>query len=283
MVSGRLVQAADRLPAAPTCPMFGCVTESQEPDDHPARDPGPAARASGRRVPRGRRHVGRRRQLVRGGAPGRGRLRGDRHHAAALRPRRGARQEGRLLRRPGHPRCARASPSARHPPLRARFRGAVSPGGDRGFRGELRCRPDADPLRALQSAHQVRRSPGHRARSRRGCARDRPLRAARVGERARIELHRAADARRDQSYFLFATTPEQLEFLRFPLGGLAKAETRAWPRASPCPWPTSRTARTSASCRTAPTPRSWRSCAPARPSRARSCTSTAACSAGTTG
>jgi len=42
------------------------------------------------------------------------------------------------------------------------------------------------------------------------------------------ELHRAADASRDQSYFLFPTTREQLEFLRFPLGHLAsKAETRA--------------------------------------------------------
>jgi tRNA-uridine 2-sulfurtransferase len=42
------------------------------------------------------------------------------------------------------------------------------------------------------------------------------------------ELHRAADPARDQSYFLFTTTQEQLEFLRFPLGGLAtKAETRA--------------------------------------------------------
>jgi tRNA-specific 2-thiouridylase len=41
------------------------------------------------------------------------------------------------------------------------------------------------------------------------------------------ELHTAADASRDQSYFLFATTPAQLDFLRFPLGGLAtKAETR---------------------------------------------------------
>jgi tRNA-uridine 2-sulfurtransferase len=41
------------------------------------------------------------------------------------------------------------------------------------------------------------------------------------------ELHRAVDPSRDQSYFLFATTPEQLAFLRFPLGGLAKTETRA--------------------------------------------------------
>jgi len=41
------------------------------------------------------------------------------------------------------------------------------------------------------------------------------------------ELRRAADLARDQSYFLFATTAEQLDFLRFPLGGLPKAETRA--------------------------------------------------------
>ncbi|WP_299783423.1 tRNA 2-thiouridine(34) synthase MnmA [uncultured Roseobacter sp.] len=42
------------------------------------------------------------------------------------------------------------------------------------------------------------------------------------------ELHAAADSARDQSYFLFSTTPEQLEFLRFPLGHLAsKGDTRA--------------------------------------------------------
>lgn len=40
------------------------------------------------------------------------------------------------------------------------------------------------------------------------------------------ELHRAQDFGKDQSYFLFATTPEQLDFLRFPLGGMDKSETR---------------------------------------------------------
>ncbi len=40
------------------------------------------------------------------------------------------------------------------------------------------------------------------------------------------ELHRAADASRDQSYFLFATTGEQLDYLRFPLGDLPKTEVR---------------------------------------------------------
>jgi tRNA-specific 2-thiouridylase len=41
------------------------------------------------------------------------------------------------------------------------------------------------------------------------------------------ELHRAFDPARDQSYFLFATTAEQLAYLRFPLGGLPKPAVRA--------------------------------------------------------
>ena len=41
------------------------------------------------------------------------------------------------------------------------------------------------------------------------------------------ELHRAVDAGRDQSYFLFATTRDELEFLRFPLGDLTKDGVRA--------------------------------------------------------
>ncbi|KHL24611.1 thiouridylase [Croceibacterium mercuriale] len=40
------------------------------------------------------------------------------------------------------------------------------------------------------------------------------------------ELYRAADPARDQSYFLYGTTAEQLVFLRFPLGDLPKAEVR---------------------------------------------------------
>ena len=41
------------------------------------------------------------------------------------------------------------------------------------------------------------------------------------------ELHRAHDPARDQSWFLFATTAEQLDYLRFPLGGLPKPAVRA--------------------------------------------------------
>ena len=40
------------------------------------------------------------------------------------------------------------------------------------------------------------------------------------------ELHRALDPARDQSYFLFATTQDQLDYLRFPLGGMPKARVR---------------------------------------------------------
>ena len=40
------------------------------------------------------------------------------------------------------------------------------------------------------------------------------------------ELHRAIDPARDQSYFLYRTSPSELYFLRFPLGGLPKDETR---------------------------------------------------------
>ena len=39
-------------------------------------------------------------------------------------------------------------------------------------------------------------------------------------------MYRAIDENRDQSYFLFNTTREQLDYLRFPLGGLLKDETR---------------------------------------------------------
>ena len=42
----------------------------------------------------------------------------------------------------------------------------------------------------------------------------------------RAELHRAVDATKDQSYFLFSTSQAQLDYLRFPLGGMAKDEVR---------------------------------------------------------
>ncbi len=53
--------------------------------------------------------------------------------------------------------------------------------------------------------------------------------ASREAEGGR-SLYRAADAERDQSYFLFATTKEQLRRVRFPLGGMAKPQVRALAR-----------------------------------------------------
>ncbi|ODT79507.1 MAG: tRNA 2-thiouridine(34) synthase MnmA [Pelagibacterium sp. SCN 64-44] len=48
----------------------------------------------------------------------------------------------------------------------------------------------------------------------------------RLGADGRRHLFRPVDNDRDQSYFLFATTQEQLDFLRFPLGGMSKPEVR---------------------------------------------------------
>lgn len=48
----------------------------------------------------------------------------------------------------------------------------------------------------------------------------------RVTGEAGVELHRAIDPARDQSYFLYATTEEQLDYIRYPLGGMPKQEVR---------------------------------------------------------
>jgi len=48
----------------------------------------------------------------------------------------------------------------------------------------------------------------------------------RIQKNGNAEMYRAIDLNKDQSYFLFATTQEQLNFLRFPLGGMNKTETR---------------------------------------------------------
>jgi tRNA-specific 2-thiouridylase len=48
----------------------------------------------------------------------------------------------------------------------------------------------------------------------------------RIVSDGRAELHKGADPRRDQSYFLYGTTREQLDFVRFPLGDLPKDQVR---------------------------------------------------------
>ena len=48
----------------------------------------------------------------------------------------------------------------------------------------------------------------------------------RIKKNGKAEMYRAVDLTRDQSYFLFTTTQDQLDFLRFPLGKIEKKETR---------------------------------------------------------
>ncbi len=62
---------------------------------------------------------------------------------------------------------------------------------------------DAD---ALATGHYIQRAP--------------------AADHAKAQLMRAADPSKDQSYFLFATTQPQIDYLRFPLGSLDKSETR---------------------------------------------------------
>ena len=154
----------------------------------------------------------------------------------------------RLLLRRGYLRRPPGRRPARHPPLRARLRGALPRGGDRGFRRLLPAGRDADPVRALQRAREVPRSAGRRPRSRGGCARHRPLRAARGGGGwacappggrpvARPEL---LPVRHDAGAARVPALPTR----RHAEG--AGARGRRAPR--PSPLPPSPTARTSASC-----------------------------------
>ena len=50
---------------------------------------------------------------------------------------------------------------------------------------------------------------------------------SRIQVNGHANMYRAKDQNRDQSYFLFSTTQEQLDYLRFPLGEIDKSETRA--------------------------------------------------------
>ena len=50
---------------------------------------------------------------------------------------------------------------------------------------------------------------------------------SRVQQNGHADMYRAKDQNRDQSYFLFSTTQEQLDYLRFPLGEIDKSETRS--------------------------------------------------------
>ena len=49
---------------------------------------------------------------------------------------------------------------------------------------------------------------------------------SRIQTNGLANMYRAKDQNRDQSYFLFSTSQEQLDYLRFPLGEIDKSETR---------------------------------------------------------
>ncbi len=74
----------------------------------------------------------------------------------------------------------------------------------------------ADLLATAQELGADALATGHYIRSRASGAPNNPHRA----------LYRPVDAERDQSYFLFATTQAQIDYLRFPLGGMSKSEVR---------------------------------------------------------
>jgi tRNA-specific 2-thiouridylase len=113
----------------------------------------------------------------------------------------------------------------------ARFRAAViEPFTESYARGEtpipcVACNQTvkfADLLGTARELNAAAMATGHYVRSR-------PIAgsSSRPTAGGRRALFRPIDLDRDQSYFLFATTPEQLGFLRFPLGDLTKDETRA--------------------------------------------------------
>ena len=142
--------------------------------------------------------------------------------------------------------------------------------GRRSLRRRLPRRPHAEPLRALQHLDQVRPAPGARPPPRRGAGGDRPLRPhpGRAG-RPRA-AHRASTRTKDQSYYLFELTQEQLAASLFPLGGMTKPRCASSPARPASWWPRRARAWRSASSReesaSSSRPR-WRSIPTASPER----------------
>jgi len=144
----------------------------------------------------------------------------------ALRPWRGDGAQGCVLRRAGHRRREAGRRASRHCALRSRLREPVQAGSHRRFRRQLSPRRDADPVRplAISGSSFATFSPPRAISAPRHSATGHYVR--RIMGPGGPELHKACDAARDQSYFLFATTRAELDYLRFPLGRFAKGETR---------------------------------------------------------
>ena len=206
---------------------------------------------------RGGGDVGRRGLVRGGGAAGRVRPRRGRRVDAALRPARGRELRHLLLarrpaRRPSRGRRARRSPL--HPELRAPVRGD----GRRQLRPGVHRRPHAPALRALQQRPEVLDAARSRERPRRRAGRHRPLRARRDRRRTAAGCCRrgAGPGQGPVLLSVLADAGAAGAGRRFPSARCRRprcASTRgAWASASP----TSPTARRSASCPTATTPRS---------------------------
>ena len=102
------------------------------------------------------------------------------------------------------------------------------------------CNTEIKFAQFLTTARQIgaeRIATGHYARVRRDAA------------TGRYQLLRGVDRTKDQAYFLFGLTQEQLAHSEFPLGEMTKQEVRAIARSASCPWRISRTARKFALCR----------------------------------
>ena len=231
-----------------------------------------------------RRHVRRRgQQRRRRPAAGAG-ARGGRRHAAALRPRRrdGSR---RAPAAPGRTSTTRAaSPTARHPALRAGPRGALPRRGDRGLRRQPTPRGET-PIPCIRCNQTVKfqRPGGAGPRPRLRGAGHRPLRPPRRGAGRRRSCTAPPTPRATRATSCSPPRRTQLAFSPLParrLAGQGGGAGRGG-AARPARSRRSRTARTSASSPPAATTRWWRASARMRRSRARSCTSTAGCSAGT--
>ena len=167
----------------------------------------------------------------------------------------------RPLRRPAR----RVDP--RHPPLRAQPRGGVpaatscAPSSPRTWpaRRRSRARPATRRSSSPRSGSARARSAARPSRPATTCA---PSATPRPG---RAVLRKGLDPAKDQSYFLYDLTAEQLAAARFPVGGLTKARgPRARAARGPARPPTRRRARRSASSRRERGPASsWRARRPA--------------------
>ena len=144
---------------------------------------------------------------------------------------------------------------ARHSALHRQLRAAVRRDGRLELRARVRRRPHADSVRALQRRSEVRDA----GRARRGASAPTASRPAttrgssETTDAAGTGSSAASIRDKDQSYFLFTLTQEQLAHALFPVGALDKAASARCARELDLPSPTSPTATRSASSPTATT------------------------------